>query len=67
MEDKWIFDSRKTYSRDEIEALASSVEEDDDYLVAMTPGREYWFFPCGSGYRVNHTWASFILGEKEDG
>jgi hypothetical protein len=65
--DKWVFSSDKIYKREEIAALADSIEEVDEYLVATTPSREYWFLPSCLGYQryqLDHTWASFILGPR---
>jgi DNA-directed RNA polymerase subunit RPC12/RpoP len=62
----WVFAGNRTYQREEIEALASTVSEDGEYLIALTPVREYWFLPASpEGYKLDHTWVKFVLAPSQ--
>lgn len=73
MEQKRTFNSDHIYSEEEIRSACPEASMEDgeyenktkyEYLVAPAEV-EYWFKREGTGWKVDHTWGSFILTPKE--
>ena len=51
------------YTEEQILAVATPVNHQDEYLVADTPETEYWFKRKGHYWELSHVWGHFLLGK----
>jgi hypothetical protein len=61
---KYIFKYNQQYTEKEILHNATPVNYQDEFLIADTPFREYWFIREGHYWKLSHTWGHFTLGIK---
>ena len=57
-----LFEYNKTYTEEDILAVASPVNRQGKYLVADSPDTEYWFVRDGHFWELDHTWGHFFVG-----
>lgn len=69
--DKRSFRYEQKYSAEEIRANSIKFEEPKDYdettylIARANDGREYWFVEYEDGWKIDHTWGSFVLVKSD--